>query len=131
VSKKSGFALFEVILVTVAVGILAVLVLRVNHSCLRMPQEDVAKGDIKMLGNQIELFALDHEKTYPESLDDLLLAHNQKRSYIKEPALDPWGNSYVYLPGTDTFGRDYTLFSSGPDGVPGNDDDIAILTERK
>ncbi len=36
------------------------------------------------------------------------------------PTLDPWGNPYVYKV-TDS---GFTLVSSGPDGVPGNGDDI-------
>jgi len=38
--------------------------------------------------------------------------------------LDPWNNAYHYVyPGVHNKGG-YDLWSSGPDGVDGNDDDI-------
>jgi type II secretion system protein G len=52
-------------------------------------------------------------------------AKNWKGPYVegKVPA-DPWGNPYVYrFPGTRN-PNGYDLFSSGPDGKPGTDDDL-------
>ncbi|MCL4103529.1 UNVERIFIED_CONTAM: hypothetical protein GTU68_059608 [Idotea baltica] len=46
------------------------------------------------------------------------------RPFLKKMLLDPWGNEYQYLrPGKrDKSGFD--IFSMGPDGVAGNEDDI-------
>ena len=127
-NNNGGFTLIELILVTVIIGILAGMVVTTFGGRVDDTQKRVAKGDIKMLGNQVELYALDHNDTYPPTLDDLLVSVNQKRAYIKERATDPWGNPYNYVPGTSTKLADYQIFSSGKDGIPGNEDDITSQT---
>ena len=47
-----------------------------------------------------------------------------KRNYVREIRKDPWGNEYIYKPPTDIMKADYLISSAGPDGVPGNDDDV-------
>ena len=123
-NNNGGFTLIELILVTVIIGILAGMVVTTFGGRVAETQDRVAKGDIKMLGNQVELYALDNNDMYPPSLDALLVEINQTRAYIKEPATDPWGNPYNYVPGTSTRLADYQIFSSGPDGTPGNEDDV-------
>lgn len=48
---------------------------------------------------------------------------NWKGPYLKKNPADPWARPYVYRsPGTHN--TDYDLFSSGPNGVEGDNDDI-------
>jgi len=43
----------------------------------------------------------------------------------KDIPLDPWGNKYIYeLQGPAT----YQIYSAGPDGQPGTDDDIGTVS---
>jgi len=68
--------------------------------------------------------------TYPKSLQNLVQkpddATNWHGPYFDPPKVrvDPWGNKYFYeYPGKhNTIG--YDLFSAGPDGKAGTDDDI-------
>lgn len=47
------------------------------------------------------------------------------RQLISELPTDPWDNAYIYkLPGTRSDQDPFDLFSAGPDGKPGNEDDI-------
>ncbi len=83
--------------------------------------------------------AIDQFKTnnghYPKSLQDLVQqpvdGKNWRGPYFNPPKLpiDPWGNPYIYgYPGKhNTDG--YDLFSAGPDGKPGTDDDIVNWTK--
>ena len=75
---------------------------------------------------------------YPKGSNGLLeLVHqpigatNWHGPYFDPPKwpVDPWGNKYIYeYPGKhDTNG--YDLFSAGPDGKPGTDDDIVNWTK--
>ena len=38
--------------------------------------------------------------------------------------LDPWGNQYQYKKPAEKSGMEYDLWSIGPDGQDGTDDDI-------
>lgn len=57
----------------------------------------------------------------PESLDEL-------NFHSRAVLVDPWGNAYRYVhdPGSGTYG----LFSNGPDGLPGTEDDQDLRDVR-
>ncbi|HTX21330.1 MAG TPA: type II secretion system protein GspG [Candidatus Aquilonibacter sp.] len=72
---------------------------------------------------------------YPRSLQDFFKqpagATHWSGPYLDPPRLpvDPWGHEYVYeCPGTHNT-NSYDLFSAGPDGKPGTDDDIGNWTK--
>jgi general secretion pathway protein G len=53
-------------------------------------------------------------------------APNWKGPYLVPPVIrvDPWGHPYIYkFPGTKPF-NSYDLYSAGPNGIEGDDDDI-------
>ncbi|NLN93511.1 MAG: prepilin-type N-terminal cleavage/methylation domain-containing protein [Candidatus Hydrogenedens sp.] len=118
---NSGFTLIELILVTVIIGILAGMVVANYSGRIREAQIRAAKGDISTLSTQVDLYALDHNDSYPKALEDLITG---KRRYVRELQPDPWGNAYYYTPPTDILKADYKIYSAGPDGVPGNEDDV-------
>ncbi|HNZ49512.1 MAG TPA: type II secretion system protein GspG [Candidatus Hydrogenedentes bacterium] len=118
---NSGFTLIELILVTVIIGILAGMVVANYSGRIRETQIRAAKGDISTLSTQVDLYALDNNDSYPKTLEDLITG---KRRYVRELQPDPWGNPYYYAPPTDILKADYKIYSAGPDGVPGNEDDV-------
>lgn len=122
--NNSGFTLIELILVTVIIGILAGMVVVTFGGRVQESQIRAAKGDIASYSTAIDLYALDHNDAYPQSLDALMASVNGKRNYVKELRPDPWGNPYNYKPATDPKLADYEVWSSGPDGVPGTEDDV-------
>ena len=89
-----------------------------------------AQADIKDgIKSAIDQFKLDNGN-YPKSLQDLVQqpadAKNWHGPYLDPPKLpvDPWGNKFFYeYPGKHNT-NSYDLFSAGPDGKPGTDDDI-------
>ena len=119
--NNGGFTLIELILVTVIIGILAGMVVVNYGGRVRDTQIRAAKGDIASYGNAVDLYALDNNDDYPKSLSDLV---GGKRNYVREIPKDPWGNEYIYKPPTDPMKADYQISSAGPDGAPGNDDDV-------
>ena len=125
-SNNGGFTLIELILVTVIIGILAGMVVTTYGGRVRETQIRAAKGDIASYGNAIDLYALDHNDQYPKSLEDLV---SGKRNYVREIRPDPWGNPYVYKPPTSALKADFQVFSSGPDGAPGTEDDVTSSSE--
>ncbi len=122
---NGGFTLIELILVTVIIGILAGMVALNYSGRVRDTQIRASKGDISSYSSAVDMYALDNNDEYPKSLNDLV---GGKRNYVREVRPDPWGNPYIYTPPTDVLKADYKIFSAGPDGVPGNDDDITSST---
>ena len=126
---RRGFTLIEILVVVVIIAILAAVVVPNVISRIGDAKISAAISDIKSFGDAIDQYKLDMG-TDPTSLDQLLQAPSPRGkwhgAYLKDEStvpLDPWGNAYVYkIPGGD--GRDYVIYSDGPDGQPGTSDDI-------
>lgn len=121
-SENSGFTLIELILVTVIIGILAGMVTLTFGGRAEEARLRAALGDIKSYESAIELYALEHNDQFPESLEDLV---NGEKTYVRDLNNDPWGNRYVYKKPGDYHKKSYDLLSMGPDGELGTEDDIA------
>lgn len=127
-----GFSLIELMVVLVILGILASLVMpNVMGSRDRGEQQKVV-SDIVALENALDRYRLDNG-VYPtteQGLDalvyepriDPLPRRYPEDGYIRRLPTDPWGNEYQLLnPGEH--GR-FDIFTAGPDGQAGTEDDI-------
>jgi general secretion pathway protein G len=127
--SEKGFSLIELIVVLVILGLLAAVVGPSVFKHLATGKEKIARIQIKELEGGLQLFSFDLGR-FPntaEGLDALMRnpgnAEAWKGPYLnKELPKDPWGKPYVYRsPGMH---GDYDLYSCGPDGADGGDDDI-------
>lgn len=130
IRHSRAFTLVEMLLVVTIIGILAALVIpkiagRSEQARVTAAQADI-KGGIK---SALDQFDVDNGH-YPKSLQDLLQAPSDARNwhgpYFDPPNIptDPWGNPYVYVyPGRHN-ANSYDLYSIGPDGRDGTEDDI-------
>lgn len=116
--NNSGFTLIELILVTVIIGLLAGMVVANYGGVLFRSSVRIAQGDIANLTNQVMRYAIENNDSYPKNLADL------EPKYVRELKSDPWGNPYQYKPPTDLEIGNFVIFSAGPDGIPGTDDDV-------
>jgi hypothetical protein len=71
-------------------------------------------SDLRSLATAVEAYAVDNT-SYPAAATLAALIPMIEPTYIrKAPAVDAWGNAYVYVPSAD--GRSYRLISGGSDG---------------
>lgn len=71
-------------------------------------------------------FLADERHEFPDALDDLT---EGDRPLIEDRDLliDPWGHRYIYRRDGD---REFEVFSPGPDGEPGTEDDVHPSEDR-
>lgn len=135
-SYRSGFTLVELLLVVVILSILAAMV--VPRLAGRSEQARIARAEADVKGAvplALDIYEVDNGMfpTTEQGLSALLdtptsqpAPKNWRGPYLKRPPVDPWGHPYAYeYPAQRASGKaDYDLFSAGPDGVAGNNDDI-------
>lgn len=131
--RRGGFTLMEVMLVLVIISLIAgigtVAVLQQQKKALRQ----TAANQIEAFKTPLMAYAMDFNGQYPSTLlalyeapSDLADPSQWGGKYIDEPpAKDPWGAEYNY----ELDGESYRLWSNGPDGIEGTEDDVCSWTE--
>ncbi|MGB0893098.1 MAG: type II secretion system major pseudopilin GspG [Parashewanella sp.] len=130
--KQKGFTLLEVMVVIVILGILASLVVPNLLGNKDKADQQKAVSDIVALENALDNYKLDNSRypTTEQGLEALVekptidpIPRNYREDgYIRRLPKDPWRNDYLLLsPGEH--GK-IDVFSAGPDGEAGTDDDI-------
>jgi len=137
---RSGFTLIEVLLVLVILVVLASMAMLAYGPIRDRANVDAAKGQIGLFKTPLNMYQLDI-KSYPTT-DQGLAALREvpadvpnpdkwQGPYLDRPVpLDPWDNEYLYeSPGTHN-PRSYDVWSMGPDGIDGTEDDIGNWVEE-
>jgi general secretion pathway protein G len=135
--NKHGFTLIELMLVMVILAVLAAVVVPKFTKRSQQAKETAAKTDIANLEIALDAFEIDTGRypTNSEGISALIRSPANVEDDWKGPYLkrgipkDPWGTEYMYKqPGQyNEFG--YDLYSYGPDGISGTEDDIKNWTE--
>lgn len=131
-NKQRGFSLLELMVVIVILGIIASLVVPNVMGNKEEADRQKAVVDIQQLENALDMYRL-RNGFYPTSEQGLralvepATTEPVPRSFpeggfIRRLPRDPWGRDYQ-LASPGQFGR-IDVFSMGPDGIPGTDDDV-------
>lgn len=136
-ARRRAFTLLEVLMVVVIIGLLAAFVVPNFFGAQRGAEIDLAEAAVTgSIPNALKMYRL-HMQRYPGEDDGGLMAlveppeeeeaaENWRGPYIDDPEKlkDPWGNEFVYeYPGQ--YNEDgFDLYSLGPDGEEGTEDDI-------
>jgi len=133
--RRGGFTLLEVLLVVGIIALLAAFVVPSFFSTQRGAEIDITStmvSDGGSIAQQLELYRM-HVGTYPEELsgltekpDDDEKAEKWRGPYINDPKKlkDAWGHDLKYKYPGEVRENGYDLWSMGPDGEDGNDDDV-------
>lgn len=128
--RAAAFTLVEMLLVITIIGILAAMVVPKMIGRGEQARVAAARSDLAAIKTALDAFEVDNGY-YPKGkngLNDLVQAPRDAKSwhgpYLEKLPLDPWQNPYLYdYPGKHNPGF-YDIYSAGPDGKAGNDDDI-------
>ena len=136
-ARRPAFTLIELMLVLVILATLAAIVTPRLTGQSKRAKVVAAQSQIAELGTALDAFEISVGR-YPTTTEGLPALIQQPTTeatdwngpYLsKNVPLDPWGNEYQYrCPGQ--YNPDgYDLYSYGPDGKQGGDDDIANWSE--
>jgi|MDTC01.1.fsa_nt_gb general secretion pathway protein G len=131
--RSSAFTLIEMVLVLAIIALLVGAGVMKLTNVLDSGKEGAVQTDIAAVTSALRLYAI-KAKRMPTT-EQGLMALVQRPTIAPLPKnwspklnsaddlLDPWGNNYAYRwPGLD--GREFDLWSFGPDRVDGTEDDI-------
>ena len=116
--------------VVVIIGLLAAFIVPNLLSKVDDARITKVRGDIQALETALTMYRLDTAR-YPNAdqglvalvkrPDDPTVRNWKAGGYLSRVAKDPWGSEYRYAyPGSH--GRDFDLYSVGPDGQAGTDE---------
>lgn len=131
--RRTGFTLMEVLLVLAILVILGSLAAMSFTGVMGQSDIDAAKAQVGLFKPAIEIYQATFRQ-YPPSLqafvspppdvDQAKWKINFASAYPSGIPLDPWKREYKFAaPGTHN-PNGYDVWSSGPDGVDGTEDDI-------
>ncbi|MFT5758244.1 MAG: general secretion pathway protein G [Alteromonadaceae bacterium] len=130
--NTQGFSLLELMVVIVILGILASMIVPNLMGSTDRANVQKAVSDITTLETSLSMYKMDNynyptseqglESLVTETDIDPLPRRFPEDGYVKRLPNDPWGNAYQLLnPGEQS---KMDVFSMGPDGEAGTEDDI-------
>lgn len=130
--QAKGFSLIEVMVVILIIGLMTAIIAPNILGNTEEAKLKKAAVDIQQLEGALEMYKLRTnlwpstdqglEALVTEPTIDPLPRNYPTDGFIKRLPQDPWGNDYQLLSPGELGSID--LFSNGPDGQPGTDDDI-------
>lgn len=123
--NKNAFTLIELMLVVIIIGVLVAMVMPRLAGRSEQARIAAARADIEAnIALALDLYELDYGE-YPKSLADLMKKDEKGRGpYLKKSPKDSWGRDYKYKCCPGSHNNDYDLYSLGPNGMEGDNDDI-------
>ena len=131
--RVRGFTLIEIVVVLTIIGILAGSGTFMIMGYIKDTKMEKANIDVSdRLATALVSYARGNNFNYPSTEEGIAAlverpeGHTGRWRQYAQPkdVLDPWGNQYEYKKPAEKSGMEYDLWSIGPDGQDGTDDDI-------
>lgn len=126
--KRNYFSLVELMVVITIIGLLGGIVAMNVFQNVKEAKIGTTRASIVELMKQVDFYYMGTGK-YPSSLNDLIVkpegVKGWKGPYLRgELKPDAWHNPFVYVVNSGDKTNPYKVYSFGPDGVEGGDDDV-------
>lgn len=129
---RAGFTLIEIVIVLTIISILAAGSIYLLKGNVDVAKEQRVEGDIQNIMTQLQLYEARNMRppTTEQGLKALVEEPTTEpkpdrwTALLEEVPKDAWGQEYHYRYPAQKSKKRYDLWSAGPDGVDGNDDDI-------
>ena len=140
VRTRGGFTLIEVMIVLAIVLALGTIVGLAVLKQRDKSNEQLAKTDIAVIESGLKWFYFEYNR-YPTDEEGLAVLWSSETldpeldetrwsSQLTEPlAKDRWGHEWMYMQERDDDPAKYALWSVGPDGEDGTDDDLKAWSD--
>ena len=120
IKNKQGFTLIELMVVVIIIAALAGMVLPRLLPASDEAKRNISKGDIASITMALKMYRLQNDK-YPGKSEGLKALVPK---YLEKIPRDPWKREYKYrYPGTRS-PSGFDIWSVGPDGQDGTEDDV-------
>jgi general secretion pathway protein G len=126
IRARAGFTLIELMVVVIIIAALAGMVLPRVLPAADEAKKKIAAGDIAGLSVALKMYRLQND-SYPSGGNDALKQLVPK--YLEKAPRDPWKRDYNYRYPAQRSPAGFDIWSDGPDGVSGNDDDVTNWEE--
>ena len=130
-AANRAFTLMEVLLVLIILVVISSIVAPNVFRFRDKANVDAATAQVGFIKDAARAYWMNMSK-YPTKVDDLLTKPSDeaeaakwgKEPYMEKPKADPWGNEYQYAAPGKHNTESFDVWSYGPDGQDGTDDDI-------
>ncbi|GAA5134358.1 GspG family T2SS major pseudopilin variant XcpT [Prosthecobacter algae] len=131
-APRPAFTLIEIVIVLTIIAILGSGVMYMTKSWIDTSKETRVQSDLDkistgLLGYESKALRLPTTEQGVKSLVEKPTSEpipERWSNFLEEIPKDPWGQEYKYRIPAQKSKRGYDVWSVGPDGVDGNEDDI-------
>lgn len=118
---QKGMTLLEIMIVVAILGLLATVVVSNLMGSLDNAKINITRTKISQVESAVKRYYLDFSD-YPDSIKDLTNPGSGRPPYVKKAPKDDWNRELIYKRSSGE--TPFVIYSMGPDGVKGNQDDI-------